>query len=138
MAEYNLRYKVGSSYYTPEEYEKEFGKQPNRMDTFSYGEVLRKAIFDPYFDHAMGVECTSYKDQEKKVREWNKRNPHRKFDFANDDKKFMDDLKYRSKHKEEYKEMLYKEVKYKGGQRIVNPEQRGPKGTVYSFPKTGG
>jgi len=92
----------------------------------------RANVFDEYYDRALQQRCSSYKDQEKKVKEFNEtqrnlppseRDPAHPegFGFFNDDHKFVSELKYRKKHMEEFKKSQY--PGYKPGTGKYNHEK---------------
>jgi len=100
--------------------------------------VLKTAIYEPNYNHAISEHFTSYRDEQKKIKRWNERQDGekhpRKFQFANDDHKLMADCKQRSKDRESYKEHIYRDQKYKAGDIYAEPSRRKRRGTAYSFP----
>ena len=82
------------------------------------GDLPKENIFDAYYDRAIGAECTSYSDQEKKIKQFNERQrnlpPEQRdhahpdgVELANDDHKLMQDCKHASKNKEEMRRSMY-------------------------------
>lgn len=88
--------------------------------------VLNRAIFDPYFDRALGRDITSYRHQEKAINEHNRMERDTKlyprtFGLWNDHHRDVREAKYVARHKEEWKKAHYSG--YKPGERVYNPDR---------------
>lgn len=65
-------YRVGSERFTEEEYARMYGQPKPKLHTFA-GTTLPRNNFEPYFDRTLGQWINSFSDQEKKVRDYNRK-----------------------------------------------------------------
>lgn len=136
----NIYYNIGGERITEEEYKKRFGDPPNRLKTFEDAGPRKQAIFEPYYDRALRKWCYSYKDQERKVNEFNraqkelpahlrdKQHPNG-FVFAQDTKDWKQ-MMYDHKHGKEIRREQQRSREFRDDPRRHTPGKR-----IYSFGK---
>ena len=88
--------------------------------------LLSPVIFDSYFDPTIGKYLTSFREQEREGKKFVTREHPKGLTLVNDNKKFMNEMRYIRKHKEDYIKAQYaKEGK--------DPKANVVRGTKYSF-----
>ena len=94
-------------------------KDNHSMDSFACdcGGTYRKYdlqavhVFEPYYDRTLRSVVTSERDKEKKARSLRNYSHPEGLYNVRDDKKFMKEMAYIQKHREEYKSTLHKGYK---------------------------
>lgn len=105
----SVRYRVNGKVVTEEEFH---ATLPNRLDTWT-GNFSRGAYFDTHYSRDFGRVVSSFSQEEKAVKEHNKRieemrpeekNPrvHRRIGIVNEDSKFMNEQRNIAKNKKDY------------------------------------
>lgn len=79
------------------------------------------AVFDAYFDPTLKKYVSSYREQEKEGRKFKTPEHPDGLTLINDNKKFIREMKYVKKHKEDYKAAT--SPGYKPGDKYYNPNR---------------
>lgn len=89
------------------------------------------AKFEPYYDRVLGSYVTSQRDQDRKMKAHKSKSHPNGLYNVRDDKKFLNEMNYIQKHREDYKattmpgykpktERELEEIKRRGGERAFD------------------